>query len=293
MDVRLGVLILPEHRWPAAAERWARAEALGFDHAWTYDHIAWRDLRDSTWFASVPTLAAAATMTSTIRLGTLVTSPNFRHPVPFAREVLTLDDLASGRLTLGIGAGGHGWDATVLGESPWSVAERQDRFVEFVDLLDLLLTEREVTFEGRYWSADAAPMRPGCVQQPRVPFAIAATGPRSMRVAARHASIWVTNGDRAHEGAPMQVEEGVAVVARQLRLLEQSCEAADRDPATMDKLVLTGPRLASGLESVEAFAAVFDAYRSVGMTDLVVHWPRPTAPYEGDESILADIARHR
>src|SRR6266508_241621 len=58
--VRLGVLILPEYRLPALAERWSRAEELGFDHAWTYDHIAWMDLPDSTWFAAVPTLAAAA-----------------------------------------------------------------------------------------------------------------------------------------------------------------------------------------------------------------------------------------
>src|SRR6266498_1796365 len=58
--VRLGVLILPELRLPALAERWSRADGLGFDHAWTYDHIAWRDLRDSAWFAAVPTLAAAA-----------------------------------------------------------------------------------------------------------------------------------------------------------------------------------------------------------------------------------------
>ena len=72
--MRLGVLILPEHHWPAAADKWLRAEELGFDHAWTYDHIAWGDLRDATWFASVPTLAAAACVTSTIRLGTLVRS---------------------------------------------------------------------------------------------------------------------------------------------------------------------------------------------------------------------------
>src|SRR6266511_6085256 len=103
--VRLGVLILPEYRLPALAERWSRAEELGFDHAWTYDHIAWRDLRDSTWFAAVPTLAAVAAATSTSRLGTLLASPNFRHPVPFARELLTLGDISRGRLIVGIGAG--------------------------------------------------------------------------------------------------------------------------------------------------------------------------------------------
>jgi alkanesulfonate monooxygenase SsuD/methylene tetrahydromethanopterin reductase-like flavin-dependent oxidoreductase (luciferase family) len=291
--VRLGVLILPEHRWPAAAEMWSRAEALGFDHAWTFDHIAWRQLRDAPWFAAVPTLAAAGMVTSTIRLGTLVASPNFRHPVPFARELLTLDDLTGGRVTAGIGAGAEGWDTTVLGNEPWSMTERQDRFGEFVDLLDLLLTRRAATFEGRYWSALEARTYPGCVQQPRVPFALAATGPKSMRVAARHASVWVTNGDRTHEGPPVPPGDGAAVVERQMRLFAEACEAEDRDPATVDTLVLTGPLLDTGLDSVDSFRAVVDAYAAVGVTDLVVPWPRPEPPYAGDESILERIVTVR
>src|SRR4051812_38160790 len=133
--MRVGVLILPEDPWPAAVEKWRRAEALGFDHAWTYDHIAWGELRDAPWFSAIPTLAAVAAATSTIRLGTLVASPNFRHPVPFARELVTLDDISDGRLTVGIGAGGHGWDATILGQESWSLTERADRFSEFVELL--------------------------------------------------------------------------------------------------------------------------------------------------------------
>jgi len=111
-----------------------------------------------------------------------------------------------------------------------------------------------------------------------------------MRVAARHASIWVTNGDRAHEGLPLPPDQGAAVVARQLRLFEQACEAEGRDPATMDKLVLTGPRLDSGLQSVATFRTVVDAYAAVGITDLVVHWPRHEPPYAGHESILDQIA---
>lgn len=287
--VRLGVVILPEHRWPGAAERWARAEALGLDHAWTYDHIAWGDLRDSTWFAAIPTLTAAAMVTSTIRLGTLVASPNFRHPVPFARELLTLDDISGGRVTVGIGAGGQGWDAGILGHEPWTMTERQERFGEFVDLLDRLLVNPAVTFEGRYWSAREARTYPGCLQQPRVPFAIAATGPRSMAVAARHASVWVTNGDRSHSGPPLRADRGAAVVARQLRRFEEVCETVGRDPATCDKLVLTGPRLDSGLGSSDEFRSVVDAYEAVGVTDLVVQWPRPDPPYAGDEAAFEDV----
>src|SRR5450631_481901 len=141
--MRLGVVILPEHPWREAREIWRRAEELGFDHAWTYDHLAWRSLRDDPWFGAIPTLTAAATVTERIRLGPLVASPNFRHPVSFAKELISLDAISEGRLTLGIGSGGPGWDATVLGAPAWSPRERADRFAEFVELTDRLLRAPE------------------------------------------------------------------------------------------------------------------------------------------------------
>ena len=291
--MRLGVLIVPEDPWPVAAAKWQRAERLGFDHAWTYDHLAWRSLRDSPWYGAVPTLAAAAAVTSTIRLGTLVASPEVRHPVPFARELVTLDEIAGGRFTLGIGAGSGGWDATVLGRRPWSPDERADRFAEFVDLLDRLLRQQTTTFRGRFWSADEARTTPGCVQQPRIPFGVAATRPRSFSVAAQHGSLWVSSGPRTHSGPPLPAAEGAAAIARQLARLEEACAAEGRDPATLDRLVLTGPLLDDGLRSLERFHEVRDAYAALGVTDLVVHWPRSSPPYQGDESILEAIAADR
>jgi len=288
--VRVGVLILPEDRWPEAMRKWQRAERLGFDHAWTYDHLAWRSLRDSPWFGAVPTLAAAAAVTSTIRLGTLVASPEFRHPVAFAREVVTLDEISGGRLTLGLGAGSRGWDATVLGQRRWSREERAGRFAEFVDLMDRLLRHPQTTFTGRFWSADEARTHPGCVQQPRVPFALAATVPRSLQVAARHGATWVSSGPRTHAGPPLAAAEGAAAIARQLARFAEACAAEGRNPATVDRLVVTGPVLDGGLRSPEAFAEVREAYAGVGITDLVVHWPRPSEPYAGDEAILEAIA---
>ncbi|MGH3622618.1 MAG: LLM class flavin-dependent oxidoreductase, partial [Sciscionella sp.] len=57
--MRVGVVILPEHRWWVAEPKWRAVEQYGFDHAWTYDHLGWRSLVDETWFGAVPTLAAA------------------------------------------------------------------------------------------------------------------------------------------------------------------------------------------------------------------------------------------
>lgn len=284
--MRVGVVILPDAPWSDAKATWARAEALGFDHAWTYDHIAWSSLRDAPWFGAVPTLAAAATATTRIRLGTLVASPNFRHPVPFARDLIALDDISGGRCTLGIGAGGTGWDATVLGQDPWSPRERIDRFTEFVALTDQLLRSPETTYDGRFYRAERAPMVPGCVQRPRIPFAVAATRPRGMAVVAAHGQCWVTNGERDHDGPLLDAASGAASVAGQLRILEDACAAADRDPASIDKLVLADLRLASGLPSAEAFRDTLGTYEAIGVTDFVVHWPRGDGPFAGDVDAL-------
>ena len=279
--MRLGVCILPELRWPEQRRLWQRAEELGFDHAWTYDHLAWRSLAEGPWFGAIPTLSAAALATSRIRLGPLVTSPNYRHPVPLAKELITLDDVSIGRLTLGIGAGGEGWDASVLGQKPWSPAERSERFAEFVELLDVLLREPETTYDGRWYSAERARTYPGCVQQPRIPFAVAAAGPRGMRLAATHAETWVTTGDRAG-GGPVAVGD-------QVKRLEDACRAAGRDPSTIGRLVLTGPELDAGLESAEAFAETVGRYADMGITDFVVHWPRSSEPYAGDVATFERI----
>jgi alkanesulfonate monooxygenase SsuD/methylene tetrahydromethanopterin reductase-like flavin-dependent oxidoreductase (luciferase family) len=286
--VRFGVVILPEHRWQAAQPIWRRAEELGFHHAWTYDHLAWRSLRDSAWFGAIPTLTAACLATRKIRLGTLVASPNFRHPVTFAKEVVTLDDLSNGRLTLGIGAGADGWDATMLGGPAWSPRERADRFAEFVELTDRLLREPATSYAGRLYSAEAARTHPGGVQRPRIPFVIAASGPRGMQLAARYGHGWVTTGDRTRAG-PMSPREGVALVRAQLARLEEACGRVGRDPASLQRMVVTGPQLDAGLGSIGAFEEAAGRYSEIGVTDLVVHWPRPAQPYQADPAVFESI----
>lgn len=289
--MRVGVVILPEYPWPVASSIWRRAEELRFDHAWTYDHLAWGPLRDSAWFGAMATLTAAATATQHIRLGPLVASPNFRHPVPFAREVISLDDISGGRLTLGLGSGGEGWDATVLGNPRWSTGERADRFAEFVDLTDRLLREPETSYAGRFYAADGARTYPGCTQRPRVPFAIAATGTRAMRIAAAYADIWVTTGDRGPETG-LASDEGAAAVRSQMDRLDAACAQVGRDPDTLARLVLAGLRLDSGLTSRDAFDETIGRYEAVGVTDFVVHWPRPDGPFGGDLTSFERICSH-
>src|ERR1041384_674352 len=103
--MRLGVLLLPTDPWASSVARARHLEGLGYAHLWTYDHLSWRRYREEPWHAAVPWLTGLAGVTQRVRLGTMVASPTFRHPVTFAKELLTLDHISGGRFTLGVGAG--------------------------------------------------------------------------------------------------------------------------------------------------------------------------------------------
>jgi len=289
--MRIGIVLLPQDRWAQARHRWLRAEEYGFDHAWTYDHLAWRSLVDEPWFATVPLLAAAAVVTERIRLGTWVASPNFRHPVPFAKELMGLDDLSGGRLIAGIGAGGTGVDADVLGPGP-SPSVRADRFAEFVELLDTLLTSPVTEQEGQHFSAHGARMIPGCVQQPRVPFAIAANGPRALRLAARLGEGWVTYGPSFDGDGPLgaaQQEEWWLGLERLVGRFDAALAEVGRTRPVDRYLNLDGAPVFS-LSSAQTMSEGVERAASLGFTDVVVHWPRAEGVYAGSESVLEEVA---
>jgi alkanesulfonate monooxygenase SsuD/methylene tetrahydromethanopterin reductase-like flavin-dependent oxidoreductase (luciferase family) len=285
--VRFGVIILPDQRWQDASRRWRLAEEYGFDHAWTYDHLGWRTLVDGPWFDAVPTLTAAALVTSRIRLGTFVASPNFRHPVSFVRQLTALDDISGGRLTLGLGAGasGVGYDNKVLGDPELTVRERVDRFAEFAELLGLLLTSDHVSWTGHYYRAVGARNLPGCVQRPRIPFVMAANGPRSITLAARFGDGWVTTGTPSDDLSAWWRGVGAG-----LRRLDEALAAAGRDPARVPKYLSVDAAGVYALSSVGYLADAAGRAGELGFTDVVTHWPRPEGPYAGRESVLEAAA---
>jgi alkanesulfonate monooxygenase SsuD/methylene tetrahydromethanopterin reductase-like flavin-dependent oxidoreductase (luciferase family) len=273
--VRIGVAILPDLRWREALPCWRDAEARGFATAWTYDHLSWRSLRDGPWLGAVPLLAAVAAATSTLRIGTLVTSPNHRHPALLAKDVMTLDEVSGGRVDLGLGAGGTGYDADVLGAPRLSPAERAARFEEFAAALDLLLREPVASHHGRFFTAVESRTLPGCTQRPRVPFTVAAAGPRALAVAAALGQAWVTFGPVGGDASP---EAWFGGIAAQSSRLDEACEAIDRDPASLRRMVLVPLELGWAQQSVAAWDDTVGRLGSLGITDVVVHWPRPTDP---------------
>jgi len=293
--MRFGICILPQSDWPEAAELWRGAEEYGFDHAWTYDHLSWRGLAGERWHATMPTLTAAAMVTERIQLGTFVASPNFRHPVPFAKDVATVDQIAGGRVLLGVGSGGTGFDATVLGEPLLTPLERFERFAEFTEALDVLLRFEDpaaaasdspgISYEGQWYRAVNARMVGAPPQSPRTPLHIAADGPKAMALAVRLGDGWVTTA-----GSIDDTEEWWAYAAKLSRRLDDACAAVGRDASSMPRTLLLDSSARYALESVDAFEEAVGRADELGFTDVVAHWPREHGIYAGSRAVLDEVA---
>jgi alkanesulfonate monooxygenase SsuD/methylene tetrahydromethanopterin reductase-like flavin-dependent oxidoreductase (luciferase family) len=155
---------------------------------WIPDHFVFPWQPSSPWLECFSVLAALAARTSRIRLGSLVTHTVYRNPAILARTAMSLDQISGGRLELGLGSGASEYDWTMTsGAAPAPPAERVDRFVETVEIVDGLLRRTLDTYAGRYFSVADAALAPGPVQQPRPRLLIAASGPRMLKTAARYA----------------------------------------------------------------------------------------------------------
>ena len=209
-----------------------RAEALGFDSGWVSDHFFLSLARygggDEPRGSLEPmtSLAALATVTSRIRLGTLVLGP-FRHPGQLAKMATAVDLVSGGRFDLGIGAGWYEDEFRAFGYGFGPVGERFGLLEETMEVLRLLFGEGPASFEGRHLRLDGAWNRPEPAQRPGPPVWLGAKGgPRALRMAARHADGWNTVWR-------WSIDDYAARVADARRI----CEEEGRDPATLRRSV--------------------------------------------------------
>ncbi len=297
--MRVGLVILPTDRWSEARRQWEWADGAGFATAWTYDHIRWGGMPDGPWHAAVPVLAAAAVVTTRIRLGTLVATPNFRHPVTLAREAITLDDVSGGRLDLGLGPGSEGFDAAALGQEPWSKGERLARFEKFLEVLKPIVDGEPATrtsVRTQHYAAREAPSTPGTVQRP-LPLTIAAGGPKGIRLAVAYGRNWVTIGPTwvaiGPNGPVERTPETVLeAVRRQVTELDAACAAAGRRTSDIGKVLLWMP-VEPLIDSADHFDDLFGPYAELGFDQVVLHHPAQTGPFGGDVATFEEIAaRH-
>ncbi len=281
--------------WPRIRKLAQLAESGGIDSLWVYDHLIFRlpDEGEDGIHEAWTLLAAIAAVTERAALGTIVLGTGFRPPAMLAKMAGTLDEIADGRLILGLGTGWHEPEYAAFG---YPFDHRAGRFEEALAIIGPLIRGERVTFHGRWHDVEDAvliPPPPRPTRLPgRIPLLIAAKGERVLRLVARHADAW----NAAWFGFPTE-----RFTQRRSDLLA-ACEIEGRDPATLEitvGLTLDSERGAGGRPgAADALAAdvdevtrALDAWRDLGVGHVQLDL-RPVTE-RTIELLLAARAKHR
>jgi F420-dependent oxidoreductase-like protein len=206
-------------QWRMAVDVAVRAEDLGFDSIWVYDHFhnVPKPSHESV-FECWTTMAAISQRTSTIRLGQMVGCNLYRPPALLAKITSTLDVISGGRLDWGIGAGWYENECRGYGYPFPLPKERISMLQEAVEIVLSMWSQPETTYTGRWYQTHRANCDPKPLQQPRPPVWIGGGGEQlTLRVVARHAD-FANFGGRPDE------------FAHKCRVLDAHCESVGRDP---------------------------------------------------------------
>src|SRR6266516_6117365 len=190
-----------------------KAETLGYDSLWVQESI----------IGSVPVLEPlslltyAAALTSRLRLGTSVILTVLRNPVQLAKLIASIDQLSQGRLTVGIGIGGH------VPESIFGLpsGQRVRRFVEGIQVMKALWTQPAAQVSGTFWQVENVAMEPKPVQKPHPPIWFGARTEIGLKRAARHGDGWMGAGSSSSADFVQHVE-----------LIQRFLHEVGRDPQT-------------------------------------------------------------
>jgi F420-dependent oxidoreductase-like protein len=178
-----------EQKWEAAVALAVRAEALGYDSIWVYDHFhnIPRPAHEAV-FECWTTMAAVSQRTSRIRLGQMVGCNSYRQPSLLAKITSTIDVISGGRLDWGIGAGWYENEYRGYGFEFPAAKDRIGMLRETVEIVRSMWTQPETTFDGRYYALHRANCDPKPLQQPHPPIWIGGGGEQlTLRVVARYA----------------------------------------------------------------------------------------------------------
>ena len=254
------------------------SEALGFDAFFRSDHLMRIGETDpgpgstEAW----ATLAGLARDTSTIRLGTMVSSATFRLPGMLALTVATVDAMSGGRVELGLGGGWYEAEHTAFGVPLPPVGERFDRLEEQLRILTGVWTTppgESFSFDGTHYTLSGHPALPRPVQQPGPPLIVGGKGPRrTPDLAARFA-------DEFNVPPFSSLEEAGTAIGR----VRAACEAVGRDPGSLVLSAVQTLAVAGSHAELERRAAAWgglDLLRTLGLAGTV-------------EEVLDKIGRYR
>jgi alkanesulfonate monooxygenase SsuD/methylene tetrahydromethanopterin reductase-like flavin-dependent oxidoreductase (luciferase family) len=198
--LKLGLSVYPqETTWDAMATTVRRADELGYDPLWTWDHLLGIgfDGRQSV-FEAWTTIAAWAAITRRATLGLLVCANTFRNPGLVAKSAVTVDHISGGRFVLGLGATYRGLEHAVHGiEFGTGFGDRLSWLQESVDAVRTLLAGGTVTSEpgGHYRFSEATHLPPPVRGPGTIPILIPGGGERrTLRILARSGDLWHVRG---------------------------------------------------------------------------------------------------
>ncbi len=241
-DLKFGINLYP-HQWREVP----RVEELGYDSAWTSEHIFFY----FPTFDALTALAAAAALTSRIRLGTAVLLLPLRPAALAAKEITSVDVISGGRLTLGIGVGGeYPKEFQAVGVP---VNQRGARANEAIRVLRKLWTEDNVTFDGRFTKLEGVTLQPKPLQSGGPPLWIAGRS----QAAVRRAGL-LGDGYLPYLFSPDRYRESLTQV-------RQTAEEAGRDPDAIEP----------GLYQFICLADSYEEAKRIAVADLSRRYNQP------------------
>ena len=211
------------------------AESLGFDEFWVGEHHSggWESIPAPDIF-----LAAAATRTKRIRLGTAVINLPYHHPFHVAERMAFLDHLTYGRVMMGCGPGVLGPDIQLFNLDPSDLRPMMNESVDII--LKLYREDGLVSYDGRYWQIKDMELQIKPYQQPHLPvFMVSSGSGNSLRVAAER-GLPIVSGVFALPGA--------LDIGRQWELYERTAQEAGHAVNRDDWRLSTNIYLADSME---------------------------------------------
>ena len=309
-SMKFGVQLLPQEvSWDQWRDAWVRADQLGFDSLWSYDHVhAPRGAPAQACFEGWMGMAALAALTEQAEVGMLVSAVHFRNPGLLVKMATTVDHVTGGKSIFGLGAGWHVNEHEAYGWGFPSAGERVSRLAEALQVTHALWDApagQPASFEGTYYRLEDAYCNPPPIRQPHPPIMVAGGGPRIIGLVARYADMWdcwpplSDVGERYERlrracdklGRPVdQIVRSLSVdllyepdSRRLAERVEAHVRGQNRDPSTLRaRLLAGGPG-----EMIDQIGAYVDA----GLDQIILHVGSPY-DLEGIESFAQEVVPH-
>ncbi len=266
--------------WPTPSQDFETMKSLalhveqtGWDGLWLADHFMPNAKDVSTpWPEAWTTLSALAAVVPRIRMGTLVTGNTYRHPAVLAKMAATADHISGGRIVLGLGSGWQENEHEMYGIPFYTVNDRLRRLDEACQVIKALFSEESVNFEGEFYQLKNAPLEPKPVQD-NLPLLIGGGGEKvTLKITAKYADEWNVWGT-------------VETLINKMKILDQHCEDAGRNPADIQRsavalMFLTddekfAKKMNAGEQAtiagnVNQVQDIIGAYKAAGVDEIIV-----------------------